>query len=233
MWDFVLDFLYPKFCLCCQKNAADFLCAKCHSQIPKFQFDRCPICEKMSPWGKTHEKCQKRFNLNGLTVGVDFNNSKVRQLIHAFKYQGDFAVAKSLVNLFLQKKMQALPKDFLANIVITFVPLSAHKAKTRGFNQAEILAKEIGHFLKLPVQPLLSRVKYIKAQMSVKKFKERQENVKSAFEILPYDFPLPKKIILVDDVSTTGSTLEECCLTLKQSGASWVWGVVVARPERK
>ena len=101
--------------------------------------------------------------------------------------------------------------------------------KNRGYNQSEELAKELSKTLKIPL--ILNNLIKIRATFPQIKLsaKERQENLKNAFSINNPEELKNKKIFLVDDVYTTGSTMEECAKTLKESGAKQVWGIAIAR----
>ena len=109
------------------------------------------------------------------------------------------------------------------------VPLFKRKLKKRGFNQAEEIAKELSRVLKIPlISDNLIKTKETPPQVNLSE-KEREENLKNAFFCKNPALIKQKKIFLIDDVYTTGSTMEECAKTLKQSGAKEIWGIVVAR----
>jgi ComF family protein len=126
------------------------------------------------------------------------------------------------------------------------IPLHKRRLRWRGFNQSELLANYISENLtpgmEIPVlNDILIRKKHTTPQMQVKKYSERKENIKDAFEIYPvksaggsaekFKRIKNKNILLVDDVATTGATLNECAKTLKQSGAKKVFALVLARQE--
>jgi ComF family protein len=100
--------------------------------------------------------------------------------------------------------------------------------KWRGFNQAELLARFTAKQLNYPVLPLLKRLRHTTPQALLKET-ARRANLKDAFVLAESSSPLPETVILVDDVASTGSTLEECAQVLKKSGVKNVWGLVVAR----
>ena len=109
------------------------------------------------------------------------------------------------------------------------IPLHKNKLKKRGFNQAEELAKGISKFLEKPIfNDVLLKIKPTFAQMELSKEK-RRENIKGAFVCQKPIVVRGKKILLVDDIFTTGATMEECARVLKEAGAREVWGAVVAR----
>jgi ComF family protein len=109
------------------------------------------------------------------------------------------------------------------------VPLGKRRLKWRGFKQAEELAKELSSFLKIPlVSDCLIKIKETLPQVELSE-KEREENIKGVFKIKNDEKILGKKILLVDDVYTTGSTMKECARILKRAGAKEIIGIVIAR----
>lgn len=244
IFDYLLDLLFPKFCLACGKNDADYVCDKCFPKTGLMKTEKCPVCEGNSLFGETHHGCKTAEGIDGMTVAADFNNKIVQKLIHEFKYQGNFAIADCLVEKFLRGKL-IRRGEFLylpQGQVITYIPLHPDKERKRGFNQSEILAKKIGKILNLPVVNLLKRTVYNVPQMSVKEKKDRMKNVEGIFHPSPLAVARGygvassflqnnHNIILVDDVATTGATIFECVKILKQNGAKFVWGVVVARKQ--
>ena len=124
--------------------------------------------------------------------------------------------------------------DIWENSVLVPVPLDKNKLKSRGYNQSEELAKELSKVLQVPVvSDFLIKTKSTKPQMELKK-EEREKNLLNAFTIKSggtSDVPplSNKKVFLVDDVYTTGSTMQECAKVLRNAGAKSVWGITIAR----
>jgi len=109
------------------------------------------------------------------------------------------------------------------------IPLYKIRHRTRGFNQAELLAKEIANYYNLPLEiNLLKRIIPTEPQANIKDDEKRKTNIKEVFNVGPAAVQ-GKNIILIDDVSTTGATLTEAGKILKNNGANKVWGLVVAR----
>ena len=112
-----------------------------------------------------------------------------------------------------------------------FIPIPLHKTKKRkrGFNQSELIAKELSKSLNIPLKTdILVKTKKTQTQTNLTK-EQRAENVKNAFIIKNPQSIEGKTVFLVDDVFTTGSTMKECAKTLKKAGATYVWGIAVAR----
>jgi ComF family protein len=145
----------------------------------------------------------------------------MKDIIHALKYERRRSIAPPLGRL-----MRECGADLLRDAdVVVPVPLHRRREYRRGFNQAEDLAAHLG----LPVIGMLSRAKYTHSQIDLPKH-QRQENVKGAFALVPGSrLPAPGIAVLVDDVSTTGSTLEACARVLKSAGVKEVRALTAAR----
>ncbi len=231
IFNFFLDFLFPKFCLNCGGYNSEFICPGCFAKIKKIKFETCPVCGGNSLLGFTHPGCCGKYRLDGMTVGANYRDPIIQKIIHRFKYQGKTAVAAELVEKLIIEKIQKTKINLL-----TFIPLHPDKERKRGFNQSEIIACEIGKKLNIPVVNLLKRTVYNLPQMSLKDKDKRRENVKGIFKWDKHgglSLQLQNmRIGLVDDVATTGATISEAAWVLKHHGISFVWGVVLARGQR-
>lgn len=137
-------------------------------------------------------------------------NGIVKKAIHQIKYSGAYDIIKELVN----KKEFKIRKD----AIITYVPMYVKKEKERGFNQAEIIARELGKKAGAPVVRLLEKTKETPGQASLNK-EQRLINLKNTFIILERPgLSREQNVLLVDDVYTTGTTMEECRKVLYKAG---------------
>lgn len=216
MKNFFLRLLFPKFCLGCQKQGI-YLCQDCEALID--------IVNSVS----------KEFtNLSCLYWAADYENFIVKKIIQNFKYKPfvkDLAKTLALLIIIyfqnLEKSVEFLKRkeDFL----LVPIPLSRKRLKWRGFNQAEEIAKQLSGFLEIPMScNTLIKTKNTMPQLNLPQ-EARKENVKGAFSCEKPEIIKHKKILLIDDVFTTGSTLEEAARILKGAGARDVQGIVVAR----
>jgi len=141
------------------------------------------------------------------------------------KYHNLKAISSCLAELLADYlRLSPLPGE-----AIVPVPLHPRRLKERGYNQSGLLAKELGKLANLPViQDVLIRIKEARPQVKASDVKERRSNVANAF-ICQDEVVSGKQIILVDDVCTSGATLESCALALKNKGAITVWGLTLAR----
>ncbi|OGY42129.1 MAG: hypothetical protein A2Y67_01945 [Candidatus Buchananbacteria bacterium RBG_13_39_9] len=232
--DFILNLIFPKECLGCQKEGC-YLCQNCLAKIELNDKFYCALCKKPSPLMLICSDCRKSSELKAIWVAADYNNALLQDLIHLLKYNyveeisgilGDLAIKYLQTNQILgQFNLNS------ANTIIVPVPLHKKRWQKRGFNQSELLADLLSSRLGLAKENLIGRIKNTQTQINLKR-NERQENVKSAFSLKNIAlFDKNKKIILIDDVVTTGSTLNECAKVLEQAGFMEIYGLVVAQRE--
>jgi len=222
--DFLLELLFPCFCLGCQKEGT-YLCQDCKATLN--------ISELNYPINNSK-------NLSGLCFALPYKeNILTKKLIHQFKYPPyTKGLAKTLAlllaeHLFLSGNNK---EEIWQNSVLVPIPLDKNKLKNRGYNQSKELAKELSKIIKVPmVSDVLIKIKSTKPQIKLSK-SERETNLQNAFSIkncrtsgvLQF---VGKKVFLIDDVYTTGSTMNECAKVLKQAGAKQVWGIAIAREQ--
>lgn len=149
----------------------------------------------------------------------------MRQAVHRLKYGGQRSLAEPLADLLAELVRKLPPAD-----AIVPLPLHPHRERQRGYNQASLLARALGARLNLPVVDAVARIKETKEQVG-KNRHERIVNVKGAFACIAPDQVRDRRLLLVDDVCTTGSTLLACAEPLFRAKAQSVWGVVVARQD--
>ncbi|OGI25209.1 MAG: hypothetical protein A3J76_03435 [Candidatus Moranbacteria bacterium RBG_13_45_13] len=231
----ILDVLFPITCLNCQKDGF-WLCEECKKNIAIQDFQLCPKCEKENtPSGFLCLACRldRDFCLNALISATTYDAPSLKKLIYNFKYR----FASSLSDILAQIILKALlSHNIPLPALIIPVPLHPKRLRWRGFNQAELLAENISRnispLLEIPVLDILTRKKYNKPQVEIRSYRERQKNVSGLFALKPgLDSHLVKgkKILLVDDIATTGATLHECAKVLKAAGAKKVFAAVIAR----
>lgn len=237
--DFSLDLFFPKFCLGCQKEGI-YLCDDCRGLLDISEFNYCLCSQKplrLPPDSKNGKcsRCQNK-NLSGLYFALPYKEKTLtRKLIYQFKYKPYLKdLAKTLASILVEHFVlsQKNTNEIWENSILVPVPLDKKKLKARGYNQSEELAKELSKVLQIPViSENLVKIKYTNPQMELKK-EEREKNLQGAFMVKnPSTIAQGNKIFLVDDVYTTGSTMEECAKTLKNAGAKNVWGICLAREE--
>lgn len=230
--NFLLDFLFPKKCVSCNR-VGELFCKSCIQEITQSDLV-CPMCERPSLGGNTHPVCKRRWGMEGLWF-LGIYDRPIRQAIQQLKYRWITALAEVLVDLLLEYWARYQPylldeikKDHGQNWIIVPVPLHKYRQNMRGFNQSALLGKLIAQKLSIPFEDLLIRVKNTKPQFSLKS-EDRRHNMRGAFQVRKESAVINKKILLIDDVWTTGSTLKECSAILKRNKAKTVWGITIAR----
>ncbi|MBI5732166.1 MAG: ComF family protein [Candidatus Magasanikbacteria bacterium] len=222
------EFLFPVFCLGCGREGG-WLCAKCFEEWRPAPQLFCPVCYCDNSDGRTCSSCRGRTKLDGAFSFALYNETLVSEVIKKLKYEFVEDLKETIAG-FLQK----CPREFLppwlreGEGVVIAVPLHPRREKERGFNQAGIIAKELVGVLAWPlVAGTLKKVCWTEKQVLLGR-EERRNNLAGAFAVrgAPMVF---KRVILVDDVFTTGSTLEECARVLKAAGVKEVFGTTLAR----
>jgi ComF family protein len=228
------DIFYPKYCFSC-KRSGGYLCKFCVNQIPILQQSFCIVCNKASVDGWTHLQCKQAANLNinltpsRLISKLSYKNPIVTDMIITGKYYfipEIFAVLTALVshNLLLKGF-----EEEITNFVICPIPLHSKRHRWRGFNQSEIISNIFSQAFHIPTKYLLVRQIQTKTQKDLDAA-TREQNMKNAFIVSqPYNKNLPKNILLVDDVTTTGQTFLEATRALKLAGARTVWCISLAK----
>ncbi|MFA6416327.1 MAG: phosphoribosyltransferase family protein [Candidatus Paceibacterota bacterium] len=208
--DWLLDFFFPLYCLDC-KTEGYFLCPVCRQKLPP------PGGDQLPDW---------------IMAGFDYRDEKVRELIWRLKYQKQTAVASEMAEMMWSaSEINAVNSN--GPIWLVPVPLFWWRRFQRGYNQAEILAREIAKLQpgKFVVKnKLIKKIKNTTSQAKIKKRSERLENLKGAFALVKNigEIPHHQTIILIDDVTTTGATLTELRRLLTRAGARHIHALVFA-----
>ncbi len=213
----LLDLFFPQLCVICGKSD-QLICPECRQFLVPHSL-RCPICRCQSLNGLTHQNCHQSNGLDGLFSLWNYHQLPVRRLIHSLKYEFN----ASLISALLPHLVTSLTYQ-----VDTIVPLPLHyrRQNWRGFNQAQLISNQLGIQFHLPVDHLLSKTKATPPLATISSFHQRQNMIKHVFSLTtPH---LPQKVLLVDDVFTTGSTLTEATSVLKGAGVKQVYGWVLA-----
>lgn len=229
----LLDTVFPVACLGCGREG-QWLCSACLKKILLNRDLTCPLCHAPTH-GATCWQCKSSTPLDGLLIAAAYENQLIQTLVHTLKYQCIQEVAGVLGNMlanFVQtfdRKYQPAILHCPSEVILTPVPLHKKRLLERGFNQSELLAKAFNQYYNFSLQPnLLKRQRYTEAQAQLKK-REREDNLREAFSLGPPFNLSNKTVIIVDDVATTLTTLNECAKVLKQARCKKVWGLVIAR----
>ena len=198
-----LDLLYPRKCVGCGRAGA-FLCDVCIAEAPR----------AADTVGVGLQLVLAPFEMQGAA----------QKAVHRLKYSGVRALAAPMGIAMAQH----LERHGVAPDLIVPVPLHRSRQRERGYNQAALLAREVGGWMRVPVDAgLLERTESAGPQARSASREERQANVAGAFRARRE--VIGKSIVIVDDVTTTGATLQECAAVLRQAGARRAWGLTFAR----
>ncbi len=222
-----LNVFFPKRCVECKRPAEDFVCLECVQKIEKIKTSTCPGCGKISQFSKYCPKCKSRekLNLAGLIAAARYETGPVKEMVHHLKYSAITSLAGPLGELIFERLERDLPTG---NLVIVPVPLHKNREFIRGFNQSELIARHVSKRLNIAGGCALKRVINTQSQVSLTG-KLRRINLAGAFQCSDRELIENKTVLLIDDVTTTGTTLNECAKILRKNGAKKVFGVVVAR----
>lgn len=221
--NYFLEMLFPSHCVWCDRLGLP-ICLECEEKILKIKKQSCPFCNRINASGRSCVGCKKKYYLCGSFSYGFFKDIRLKEIIHQYKYKDLSFLSKHLGGLLAE----LLAKEELSFDVITFVPLSRVKKIKRGYNQAELLAKEVACLLKKDFKELLVKNKETPSQVGLRRT-ERAKNLKGSFEVVLKESIKGKRVLLVDDVLTTGATFCACAEVLKKAGAKSVWGITVAR----
>ena len=200
----ILDILLPKFCIGCGREGL-YICKDCEV----FLSEACP---------EPSRRVDSVWEYEGL----------MEKLIYKIKFDGCYHIIDELVEKAMAKVKFNLPAD----TYITYVPMRKNSERQRGFNQSALIARKLGQLLHLVEQPLLEKIKDNRSQVGLGP-KEREENVKGVFHLVKHSvLHQVERVLLVDDVYTTGATAQECVRVLKKAGVKNVGVFTLARKLR-
>lgn len=218
----ILQAISKKNCLLCGISSKQDLCIACRDNLPQIPLNHCPTCLLPVATSLTCGACLKKPPAFTRTIAALHYTFPIDALIHALKYHSNLAIAPVLANLLLEKTNATEPPDFIIPM-----PLHPVRLRERGFNQALEIAQYLSSSNKIKLLPdSCTRVRNTLSQTGLP-WKDRQKNIRDAFSC-KMDFS-SKHIAIVDDVMTTGATLNEIAKILRNCGATKVSGWVVAR----
>jgi competence protein ComFC len=226
----VLSCLLPSSCVVCGKQSDNhqtvYICDSCFSALPRVSDPVCQMCN--TPLGGVVQnentskqyictRCSKKHVYYSALISVFYYAGAVVELIHTFKYKHRVSIGRFLTSELAKRLAELNWIDYIDCIVP--VPMHPRRLYARGYNQAFILARYLGTAIKKPVFECLKRESFQHAQVGTP-YKERIENVKNAFRIQKNSFIRGKRIFLLDDVYTTGATINECSKLLRAKDPS-------------
>jgi len=229
----LVSLLYPAYCALCSApiERDETLCCVCLESAPRIRAPFCAKCSQPFPGAIsdafTCANCEDRVLHFDAAVSAFRSRGVVRKVMHDFKY-GRQLHLRHLLGHWLAETMNDPRLSGRRFDSIVPVPLHPARKRERGFNQAELLALELQPAWRIPVQNVLRRTRYTTTQTQFDR-SERMENLRGAFRLRRGCNVQGLRMLLVDDVLTTGSTLSECAAVLKKAGALSVHAATAAR----
>ena len=222
--ELVVDSFFPRRCVGCG-GLGGFFCPECLGKLSRLLPPLCPNCGRPQASGIACPDCwQRQTEIDGIRSLFRFDDI-IRKAIHQLKYRNLKAISPCLAEL-LADYLRSNP---LPGEALICVPLHPRRLRERGYNQSNLLARGLGERIDLPViENCLIRVKQTQPQVRAADVEERRRNVVDAFRCCDERIS-GRQIILIDDVCTSGATLESCAVALKNKGATSVWGLTLAR----
>ena len=228
---YLLDIFFPNKCIICGK-VSDYICKNCLKDLNYLSYDKCVFCNSSCLFGIC-EDCSKKLAIDG--IFCLFKYKKIKKVIKNMKYEGFYDICRFfgeiLSYLFIKNGIiSCIKSDYL---IITSVPMHKNRIKERGYNQAEKIAKVFSYKTNIPFYSnLLFRIKNTVKQATLSE-KDRENNLKDAFacnKFLKFKEDINDiSVILIDDVCTTGNTISECSLCLKNFGFNYVYVITIAK----
>lgn len=209
----VLDLLFPPKCPFCSRV------------LDEPRAPLCPKCQPVLPWLDHKDSFRKVDFTSGCWSALEYRD-EVRKAVHHYKFTPIRAKGGPLGQLMAQC---VLDHPEIRPDVITWAPLSRKRLRERGFDQAEELARSAGRELKIPVLPLLVKARDTGRQSDLVQAEQRRANVLGVYALCPNVSVQGRRILLVDDVVTSGATLSACAKVLVGAGAEKVWCVTLAQ----
>jgi competence protein ComFC len=228
-----VSLLYPPVCAICggRVRAGEYLCDPCEAKAVRIVAPFCQKCSEPFEGSITSSficaNCAHRTIYFDAAVSAYRGRGIVRRIIHEFKY-GRQIHLRHLVVRWLQAALDDERIRGSRFDIIVPVPLHATRQRERGFNQASLLAALLSAQTSIPCQPVLERIRYTTTQTALDR-SERMENLHNAFRLRRNADVRGLQVLLIDDVLTTGSTLNECARILKRAGALSVHAATAAR----
>lgn len=220
-------FFYPKWrCVSCGKEVFDgeYFCADCKEKLPFIEGAFCEHCGRKTIADENYcSTCKGNLTETDRARSV-FNYEKpISTLIKKAKYKNE----RYILDVFSEYLAGAYFKNYFSSDIIVYVPMTKKAEKKRGYNQSKILAVNVAESVGVPIFDVLEKTKDTKRQAKLTA-KDRRQNLIDAFKVKDKKAVADKKVLIIDDVTTTGSTAEAIAIKLKKAGAKSVELLTVA-----
>lgn len=208
------DFIFPKHCFLCKKTG-EYVCDRCKKTFQR-QLPECYICRRISPFFNTHTKCRKQISLDRIFVAWEYNQRSA-EILKIYKYKSVTDIQKTISKLFIQSIIESSFSRYLKDTVLVPIPISFFRRNQRGFNQAEEIAQDVGKYFGIENDTKFVSTKETGKHQAILTEKQRKESRYNPFFINKNTNNRKfRSITLVDDVITTGTTLEKVSSKIKE-----------------
>ena len=214
--DVLLDLIYPSRCVFCRRF------------VPPGPPRICPACDAKLP--RTEDGRRRKGDFFSECISALYYEGDVREAIHRYKFSGVQAYAPVFGELTAAVIYEQLEGEF---DILSWVPLDPGRKRSRGYDQAELIARDVGRRLQREPVAVLKKKRGVTPQSMTGKPEARKANIAGAYRVTDRSLVEGKRILLIDDIVTTGSTLSECAKTLLLAGADEVRCATLASSEEK
>ena len=209
----IAELLYPPKCLFCQKT------------LTRGQIDLCPNCRAAAP---EFTKSKIKYSFIARWTSLWYYKDMARRSILRYKFYNRRSYAKSFGRLLAMKLQKEGMDDF---DLLTWVPVSPLRRFRRGYDQVELLARAVARELNIKPKRLLQKIRHTPPQSGIREYAQRKANILGAYRTVHQELVRGKRILLLDDVLTSGATASECAKTLSISGAQQIYFAAIAASE--
>jgi len=209
--DRVLDLLYPPRCMLCGKILHDYekdICHKCADKMPRL----------------LNFEARRDIGNIRLCLAPFAYKDELRKSLHRYKFAGAAAYGR----IYAEFIAKSIDENAISCDIISWVPVSTRRLRERGYDQSEIIARALADVLDIPCVKLLCKTKENKRQSSLNSKEERKRNVTGVYRCIAKEELIGNRILLVDDIVTSGETISEAAKMLRKSGCTEIYAAAVA-----
>ena len=228
----ILNFIYPPYCSICKESThgINIVCNSCFEKIHFINKNRCKICGKKLKSGNICKDCEENPPFFDFVIGCGNYVPPLSNIIKIYKYNHRPSLSEHLARILYS--LYQSRGDLKRIKAVTWVPMRRTELRERGYNQSKLLAEKLANYANLKSAPLIKKVRNIPSQTKLP-YEKRISNVVGAYKVRDEYLELIHKdleegIILIDDVITTSSTMNECARILNEKGVGRVIGMVLA-----
>jgi ComF family protein len=228
----LLNFVYPPYCLICKESThgGNIVCNSCFEKVHFINKNKCKICGKKIKSGSICKDCRKNPPFFDFVIGCGNYIPPLSNIIKIYKYNHRPSLSERLARMLYS--LYQSRGDLKRIKVVSWIPMRRNELRERGYNQSKLLAEKLVNYANLKSAPLIKKVRNIPSQTKLP-YEKRISNIINTYEVNDKYLELLNKdleegIILIDDVITTSSTMNECARVLREKGVKRIIGLVLA-----